>query len=367
LHRYIYASLNEYTIVFRSIVDYLNLLTIRHHLICLPCYNKYIMRLSIFRDNRFTIAVFAVILLVTLVAGCSAPAAAPAATSQPLYTNPKLGVSPMTVSLQFTEGQSATVTKKITIANEGEGVMVWAARKTVPWMWMTEADGALEKGYSKTLEVFIAPSGLTAGTYTDNISIEGIGTRNSPLQIAVTMLIKPPAAAVAGTDNSELRKPVPAPPWDYSEFKDDTYHFRIRYPKDYSERQIVGWSFGAQSNIKQQSDTILLSISSSYGADTRSIAVELTKSGIRAAGGTPRADPKVISSDNATTLADGVTRAYEMVNEIKTAPTQSYQCYLFGTQKGSRYIFFVASAPLPYATERMDTWKQIAHTLEFLD
>jgi hypothetical protein len=181
------------------------------------------------------------------------------------------------------------------------------------------------------------------------------------------MLIKPPAAVASETDNSALRKPVPAPPWEYNEYKDDTYHFRIRYPKDFSERKIVGWSFGAQSNTKQQADTILLSISSSYGADTRSISVELTKSAIRAAGGTPRQDPKIISSDNATTLADGVTPAYEMIYEAKTAPTQSYQCYLFGTQKGSRYIFFVTSAPLPFANERMDTWKQIAKTLEFLD
>jgi hypothetical protein len=137
------------------------------------------MRLSYFRNNRFIVSGFAIILLVTLVAGCSAPAATPAATtSQPLYTNPKLGVSPMTISLQFNEGQSTTVTKKITIANEGEGVMVWAARKTASWMWMNEADGAVEKGNSKTEDVFFAPSGLTAGTYTDNISVEGVGSRH---------------------------------------------------------------------------------------------------------------------------------------------------------------------------------------------
>ncbi len=330
------------------------------------------MRLSLFRGSKVTIPGFAIILLVTLIAGCSAPAATPAAPaattpSEPAYTNPKLGITPMTLSLQFAEGESKTVSKKITIANEGEGVMVWAARKTAAWMWMNEADGALEKGYSKTIDVFIAPSGLAAGTYTDNISVEGMGSRNSPQYIAVTMLIKPPAAAETGTDHAALKKPVPAPPWDYNEYKNGTYNFRFRYPKDYSEKTIVGWSFGAVSPGTQQSDTLLLSISSSYGVNYQGVVTELTKSAVRAAGGISRQDPKVIADDNTTTLADGVTRAYELTYEVKSTPTMVYKCYLFGTQKGSRYIFIAATALLPYANERMDTWKQIAQTLEFLD
>ena len=245
--------------------------------------------------------------------------------------------------------------------------MVWAATKTAPWLWMNDANGAIEKGYSKTQDVFFAPSGLDPGTYTDNITVEAAGSRNSPQQIVVTMLVKPAAAAASDTDNSVLKKPVPAPPWDYSEYKDTNYNFRLRYPKDYSEKQIVGWNFGAVSSSKVQADTILLSISSSYGVDYKTASVELTKSAVRAAGGTPRQDPKLIEDDNTTTLADGVTPAWEMTYEAKTGPTLSYQCYLFGTQKGSRYIFFAGCAPLPYAADRMDVWKQIAHTLEFLD
>ena len=326
------------------------------------------MRASFLRSHRFTIPCFAIILLVTLVAGCSEPAA-PAVTtpSAPLYTNPKLGVSPMTISLQFTEGESKSVSQKITIANEGEGVMIWAASKTATWMWMNEPNGAIEKGYSKTLEVFFAPSGLAAGTYTDKLTVEAVGTRNSPLQVAVTMLIKPPAAADTGTDNSALKKPVPDPPWGYNEYKNDTYKFRFRYPEDYSQKQIVGLTFAAASSSAQQSDTIMLSIASSYGADVKSFSTELVKTAVRAAGGTPRQDPKVVSSDNQTTLADGVTPAFEFIYDMKTAPTLNYRCYIFGTQKGSRYIFFGASALLPYADEKMETWKQIAQTLEFLD
>jgi hypothetical protein len=327
------------------------------------------MRLNNSRNHGLIVSLISIALLVIPVFGCSSPAAAPAATdsSAPLYTNPKLGVAPMTMDLQFKAGAANTVTKQFTIANEGEGVMVWAATKNAPWLWMNEANGALEKGYSKTQDVFFAPSGLDPGTYTDNITVEAVGSRNSPQLITVTLLIKPADAPVTDVGGAVLKKPVPAPPWDYSEFKDDTYHFRLRYPKDYTEKQIVGWNFGAVSSSKVQADTILLSISSSYGVDFRSASVELVKSAVRAGGGTPRQDPKVILDDNTTTLADGATPAYEMLYEAKTGPTLTYQVYLFGTQKGSRYIIFAATAPLPYAADRVDLWKQIGHTMEFLD
>jgi hypothetical protein len=182
------------------------------------------------------------------------------------------------------------------------------------------------------------------------------------------MVIKPVAAADTGTDHSVLKKPVPAPPWDYDEYKDGNYNFRLRYPKDYDVKSIIGWNFSAvSSGNKEKADTIMLSISSAYGVDFKSISVELTKAAVRGAGGTPRQDPKLITNDNTTTLADGITPATEMTYELKTAPTQSYECYLFGTQKGSRYIVFAACAQLPYATDREAVWKQIAHTLEFLD
>ena len=323
-----------------------------------------------FRHRSIAFFCISILLLASVVvAGCSEPAAAPVATtpSQPLYTNPKLGISPATISLQFTEGDSKTISKKITIANEGEGVMVWAATEKSSWIWMNDANGALEKGYSKTLEVFFAPAGMVAGTYTDNVTVEGVGTRNSPFQIAVTMLVKPAEVAQSGTDGSVVKKPVPAPPWEYSEYKNDTYKFRLRYPKDYSRKEIIGWTFGAVSTTAQQSDSIGLNIDSIYLTDYKAFSTELAKGVVRAAGGTPRQDPKIISSDNTSTLSDGVTPAYEAIYDMKTAPTLTYRCYIYGTQKGSRYIFFTACALLPYADEKMETWKQIGQTLEFLD
>jgi hypothetical protein len=329
------------------------------------------MRSNSLRSYSLIVSSLISILLLVPVVACSAPApAAPAApvAQTPAYTNPKLGVAPLTIDVIAKEGQSATQKKSITIANEGEGVMIWAARKTsASWLWMNEADGALEKGYTKALDIFISPSAMTAGTYTEKINVEGAGSRNSPQTVVVTLKINPADVATGDAGDVVVKKPTPPPPWDYNEYKNDTYNFRLRYPKDYSEKQIIGWNFGAVSNAKQQGDTILISIQSSYGLDYKSAAVELTKSAVRGAGGTSRSDPKVIADDNTTTLADGATHAYELLYEVKSTAILSYQCYLFGTQKGSRLIYFAATAPLPYAADRLEVWKQIAHTLEFID
>jgi hypothetical protein len=324
---------------------------------------------SNFRHRSIAFFCISILLLVSVVvAGCSEPAAAPASTtpSQPLYTNPKLVVSPTTISLQFTQGDSKTTSQKIKISNEGEGVMVWAATKSASWLWMNDANGALEKGFAKTQEVFFSPAGLKAGTYTDNLTVEGVGTRNSPFQVVVTMLVKPPDVTQS-TNSGVVKKAVPAPPWAYNEYVNDTYKFRIRYPKDYSKKDIIGWTFSFISSSAQQSDMIGLNIDSIYNTDTKSFSTELAKSAVRAAGGIPRQDPKVVSSDNTSTLADGATPAYESIYDLKTGPTLTYRCYIYGTQRGSRYIFFTASSPLPYADERMTVWKQIGQTLEFLD
>jgi len=247
--------------------------------------------------------------------------------------------------------------------NEGEGVMIWAVRKTAPWMWMNEADGALEKGYSKNLEIFIAPSGKAAGTYTDNITIEGTGTRNSPQTVVVTMVITP--AVAAGTGAASLKKAVPLPPWNYNEYEDANYDFRLRYPKDYQVKMIVGAAFGAVSSAgKQQADTIMVRITGAYAVDNKDAVLEWTKDAIRAVGGKP--NPKLVSSDNIT-LGDGVTPGFEFLYDSKSTTTISYECYIYGVKKGSRYIMFGAVCPLSVAPEKIQLWKEIARTLEFVD
>jgi hypothetical protein len=305
--------------------------------------------------------------LAVILAGCSSPA--PAATTQqtqtqqPLDASPKIGVAPQSLTLEFTEGQTKTTTKTLTILNEGGGVMQWAATKSQPWIWMTEATGALEKGYSKNLDVNIAASGMAVGTYQDNISIEGVGATNSPMLVKVTMVVK--AAPVSATDSgsTQVRKAAPVPTWDYNEWTNDTYKLRFRYPKDYVVKSIAGTSFGAVANNgKANSDVIMVNIEGSYGVSYLDTVTEFSKDAIRTLGGKP--NPKIITNDNTTMLADGVTPAYELVIDSKSTSTVSYEVYIFGFQKGNRYIFFGACTPITYAADKMALWKEIGHTLE---
>jgi hypothetical protein len=242
--------------------------------------------------------------------------------------------------------------------------MVWAVRKTAPWLWMNEADGVLEKGYSKNLEIFFAPAGMAPGTYKDNLTIEGAGTRNSPQTVVVTMVITP-AAPAAGTDAAVVKKPVPLPPWDYTEYFDSNYNFMIRYPKDYKKQQLPDSTFGAVAAANSpQVNSIRITIESGLGVDYNSAALEWAKAIRMSGGGT---SPKVVSSDNTSTLLDGVTPAFELLYEAKSSTKISSQVYVYGVKKGSRYIMFGAVAPLADAPAKLQLWKEIAHTLEFVD
>jgi hypothetical protein len=278
---------------------------------------------------------------------------------------PRLGVNSLSLQVQFKQGDSKTVTRNITFMNEGEGVMIWAIRKTVPWIWMNEMDGALEKGYSKNLEIFIAPVGKEPGTYTDNITIEGTGTRNSPQDVVVTMVITPADATATGGDTTIVRKTVPPPPWEYDEYKDSNYNFRIRYPKDYRQKSLADATFGAEaSSNSPQASSIRINIVSSYGVDVNAVVLEWAKAIRLSGGGT---SPKVVSSDNATTLLDGITPAFEYLYDAKSSTKISSQVYIYGVKKGSRYILFGAVAPSAIAPDKLQLWKEIAHTLEFVD
>jgi len=307
----------------------------------------------------------AIAVVALLAAGCSEPAPAPPAQQQePAVVSPKLGINSLAINVQFKEGDSNTVTRKITFMNEGGGVMIWAVRKTVPWMWLTERDGALEKGYSKTLDVFIAPAGLAAGTYTDNITIEGAGTKNSPQNVVVTMVITPPAPTAAEVA-AAAKKPTPAPPWDYNEYVNDVYHFKIRYPKaDYRQQSLNDSVFGAvNSGSSPQANYIRVTIQGAYGVDFNSTAYEWAKATRLSGGGS---SPRVVSSEN-TTLADGLTPAWEILYDCKSSTKISSQVYIYGIKLGSRYVMFGGVAPLDIAPAKLLVWKEIAHTLELLD
>ena len=246
--------------------------------------------------------------------------------------------------------------------------MIWAATESSPWMWMDAANGALEHLTMATFKVYISPSSLAAGTYTGDINIEGAASRGSPQIVKVTLVIKPAPAPATDAGGGPPKKAVPPPPWEYSQYKNDTYHFVLKYPASYQTKQspVNGATFVAVSSTGSSTfDSIMVIVTGSYGVQTSDVLIEAAKNAIRVAGGRP--NPKLVSSDNTTTLADGVTPAYEYIYDSKTEASPSYEFYAFGFQKGSRYIFFGATTTLDNAASRMPTWKQIGQTLELVD
>jgi len=64
---------------------------------------------------------------------------------------------------------------------------------------------------------------------------------------------------------------------------------------------------------------------------------------------------------------DGITPAFEYLYDAKSSTKISSQVYIYGVKKGSRYILFGAVAPSAIAPDKLQLWKEIAHTLEFVD
>ncbi len=313
-------------------------------------------------DIRFNCFCLFMVLILAVLAGCSEPPQQQAQPQQQAPTSPQIGLNTNQLTFDFQEGQSNTVSKQLVLTNAGGGVMLWAARKSAAWMWMDDSQGAIEKGYTKNLEVFASATGQTPGTYKDTIVIEATGAKNSPqtVQVVLNVVAKP---VVADTDTGTPNNPTPPPPWEYNEYKNDTYDFIFRYPQTYSSKllPIKGAVVGAVSGQgTQDADQVMVIVLG--GMDYKSVANEWGKEAIRYMGGKPNLRTV---ADNKTTLADGVTTAFEIIYDSKSAATGAYQCYVFGVQKRTRFIFFGAVCPQAAAPDKMQIWQEMGRTLEF--
>jgi len=306
------------------------------------------------------------VLLIAVVACEAPPAAAPAtppAASQTDDTMPKISLDTSTLALTFTEGDTKTQTKTLYVMNDGGGVLIYATRKSVDWMWLNEPDGACEKGYSKKVEIFVSAAGLAAGTYKDSLTVSAQRASNTPQTVQVTVTVTP--APASGQEAGIDKKPVPPPPWEYNEYKNDNYNFVIKYPKDYqvSQTPMVGTVFSAiAAQSTASSNDIMVAVKPRY--DFKSSAEEWAKEILRLRGA--KANLKVITQEDIT-LADGVTPASEILYESKVLSTASHKIYIRGVNKKNRWVFFGAVSLLSDTEDHLPLWKQIADTLEFPD
>ncbi|NIM81813.1 MAG: hypothetical protein GTN82_24825 [Candidatus Aminicenantes bacterium] len=102
------------------------------------------------------------------------------------------------------------------ISNSGEGTLNWAASSNRSWLSCTPKSGT----GSGTVNVAVAPTGLSAGTYTGSITITDSNATNSPQTVSVTLNVynsiqtaAPFGQYATPTDGSIVRSSVPVTGW----------------------------------------------------------------------------------------------------------------------------------------------------------
>ncbi|MDD5165749.1 MAG: hypothetical protein PHG25_04430, partial [Candidatus Pacebacteria bacterium] len=110
--------------------------------------------------------------------------------------DPAIGIYPASLTFTGSIGGSNPADQYITLSNSGAGVLNWTATKTAAWLTISPTSGSIS-GTVTPITVSASLTGLTAGTYTDNITIAAVGASNTPQTIAVTFTVSAMAPAVS--------------------------------------------------------------------------------------------------------------------------------------------------------------------------
>lgn len=106
-----------------------------------------------------------------------------------------LVVSPGSVIFSTNVNSNAVFRDTLAISNTGNGLLVWTASKSRPWITL----GAVAGTGSGSVPFTINSSGLAVGTYTDDIVITAPGAEGSPARIPVTLNVFQPGLSVLPT------------------------------------------------------------------------------------------------------------------------------------------------------------------------
>ena len=101
---------------------------------------------------------------------------------------PALSVTPASLSFSGIAGGASPAAKTLTVSNTGGGTLSFAATDNVPWLTVTPASGTAPRD----LSVAVNTAGLTSGTHTATVTVDGAGVAGSPKQIPVTLTLDPP-------------------------------------------------------------------------------------------------------------------------------------------------------------------------------
>ena len=122
----------------------------------------------------------------------SSPTAGSATLSVSMTVPSAFSVSPVDVDL----GSSATSTS-VTLTNNGSTSLTWSASEGVGWLALASTSGTIAAGSNKTLSLNVNRTGLTAGSYTSNVSFSA-GAKGSA-QVPVSMAVPSTSPAPSGS------------------------------------------------------------------------------------------------------------------------------------------------------------------------
>jgi Domain of unknown function (DUF4082)/Concanavalin A-like lectin/glucanases superfamily/Fibronectin type III domain/Viral BACON domain/Bacterial Ig domain len=113
---------------------------------------------------------------------------------------PALSVTPSSLSFSGTAGGSSPAAKTLSVSNSGAGTLNWTASESASWLSVSPASGT----NSGTITVTPSITGLSAGTYTTDVTVSATGADGSPKTIPVTLTLDPPTPPALSVTPSSL-------------------------------------------------------------------------------------------------------------------------------------------------------------------
>ena len=100
--------------------------------------------------------------------------------------NPVLSVSKSQLSFSYTIGGSTPTNQAFSVTNSGTGDLNWTLAENISWLTCDPTSGA----QGDNVTVSVNPSGLSAGSYSGNITVSAAGADGSPKTVAVTLTVE---------------------------------------------------------------------------------------------------------------------------------------------------------------------------------
>ena len=116
-------------------------------------------------------------------------------------TQPGLSVAPTAITATAQERDNKEQDFDLAITNSGGGTLAWFASADAAWLSVNPLAGLAPS----TLSVRIDPRGLSAGTYSGNVTVSSPGAMNSPFVVPVQLTIGKKACNEIGLDPDVVR------------------------------------------------------------------------------------------------------------------------------------------------------------------